>query len=44
MRGLRPVKILLSGPPCVGKSYYAAKLAEHYNIPVINRVSIRKIM
>ena len=34
-RGLRPVKILISGPPACGKSYHASKLAEYYNIPHI---------
>ena len=34
-RGLRPVKILITGPPAWGKSYYAKKLAQYYNIPHI---------
>lgn len=44
MRGLRPVRVLLNGPPCVGKSFYAAKLAEHYNVPIISRAIVTKIM
>lgn len=34
-RGLRPVKILITGPPASGKSYYAHKLAQYYNVPHI---------
>ena len=44
VRGLRPVRVLLNGPPCVGKSFYAAKLAEHYNVPIISRSLVTKIM
>mgnify|MGYP001987427426 CR=1 FL=1 len=32
-RGLRPVKIFITGPPCSGKSFYGQQLAEHYNVP-----------
>ena len=35
-RGLNPVKIFITGPPASGKTYYANKLAYHYNIPCIN--------
>ena len=35
-RNLRPVKILIIGPPCAGKSFYAKQIAEHYNIPHIH--------
>ena len=34
-RGVRPVKILITGPPASGKSYYAHKLAQYYNVPHI---------
>lgn len=44
VRGLRPVRVLLNGPPCVGKSFYAAKLAEHYNVPIVSRAAVSKIM
>ena len=32
-RGLNPVKIFISGPPASGKTFYAEKLAQYYNIP-----------
>jgi adenylate kinase len=35
-RNLRPVKILIMGPPCAGKSFYAEQVAQHYNIPHIH--------
>lgn len=35
-RGLKPVRIFLSGPPAVGKTFFGRKLAEYYNIPIIN--------
>ena len=35
-RTLRPMKILLSGPPCSGKTYFGRQLAEHYNVPHIH--------
>lgn len=35
-RGLNPVKIFLTGPPASGKSYYAKRLAEYYNIPHVH--------
>lgn len=35
-RGLNPVKILVSGPPASGKTFFAEKLAKYYNIPRIH--------
>ena len=32
-RGLKPVKIFITGPPASGKTYYAEQLARYYNIP-----------
>lgn len=32
---LRPVTIFMTGPPASGKTYYGLKLAEHYNVPLI---------
>ena len=37
-RGLNPVKIMITGPPASGKTYYAEQLAKYYNIP---RVHVR---
>lgn len=34
-RGLFPLKVLISGPPCSGKTYFASKLSEQYGIPHI---------
>lgn len=34
-RGLKPVKIFITGPPASGKSFYAKQLSEHYNVPHI---------
>jgi len=35
-RGLRPIKIFITGPPCSGKSFFGKQLAEHYNVPHIH--------
>ena len=35
-RGLKPVKVYLTGPPCSGKSFFGKQLGEHYNIPHIH--------
>ena len=35
-RGLKPVKVYLTGPPCSGKSFFGQQLGEHYNIPHIH--------
>ena len=32
-RGLDSVKIFITGPPAVGKSHFAQKLANRYNLP-----------
>lgn len=34
-RGLKPVKILITGPPACGKTHHAKTLAKYYNIPHI---------
>jgi hypothetical protein len=34
-RNLKPVKVLITGPPCSGKSHFGQQLDEHYNIPHI---------
>lgn len=34
-RGLKPVKILLTGPPITGKSFFGKQLSQHYNVPHI---------
>jgi site-specific DNA-cytosine methylase len=34
-RGLKPFKVIITGPPCSGKSFYGKQLAEHYNVPHI---------
>ncbi|CAG9331737.1 unnamed protein product [Blepharisma stoltei] len=36
MRGLKPIKVFITGPPAAGKSHYGALLAEHYNVPHIH--------
>ena len=35
-RGLNPVKIMITGPPASGKSFYADMLAKYYNIPKVD--------
>lgn len=40
-RGLKPVKIFITGPPASGKTYYAEKLARYYNIP---RVQVKELV
>ena len=35
-RGLKPVKVFITGPPCAGKSFFGQQLGEHYNIPHIH--------
>lgn len=32
-RGLFPLKVFITGPPCSGKTYFAKKLNELYGIP-----------
>ena len=39
-RGLKPFKIAISGAPCSGKSFYAAQLAKHYDIPHIHKEQV----
>jgi adenylate kinase len=39
-RGLKPFKIAVSGKPCSGKSYFAAQLAKHYDIPHIHKEQV----
>lgn len=41
-RGLVPVKVLVSGPPASGKTYFAKKLASFYNVPVIKVADVVK--
>ncbi|KAI9183218.1 hypothetical protein H9P43_004135 [Blastocladiella emersonii ATCC 22665] len=35
-RGLVPLKVVLLGPPCIGKTHYAQKLANHYKLPLLD--------
>lgn len=39
-RGLKPFKIGISGKPCSGKSFYAAQLAKHYDVPHIHKEQV----
>mmetsp|Transcript_39288 Transcript_39288/g.59985 ORF Transcript_39288/g.59985 Transcript_39288/m.59985 type:complete len:112 (-) Transcript_39288:1074-1409(-) len=32
-RGLFPLKVFITGPPCSGKTHFASKLSEEYGIP-----------
>jgi adenylate kinase len=32
-RGLFPLKVFITGPPCSGKTFFASKLSEQYGIP-----------
>jgi len=34
-RGLFPLKVFITGPPCSGKTHFASKLNELYGIPHI---------
>ena len=34
-RGLRPIKVFVSGPPASGKSHFSKNVSEEYNIPHI---------
>lgn len=34
-RGLFPLKVFITGPPCSGKTYFAQKLCEQYGVPHI---------
>lgn len=35
-RDLKPVRVWVTGPPAVGKTYFSKKLVHEYNIPHIN--------
>jgi len=39
-RGLKPIKIFLTGPPASGKTLQGHLLAKHFNVPYINAQSI----
>jgi adenylate kinase len=34
-RGLFPLKVFITGPPCSGKTHFASKLNELYGVPHI---------
>lgn len=36
VRGLKPIRIFISGPPLSGKTFHGKKLAKHYNVPHID--------
>ena len=36
----RPIKILISGPPAAGKSFFGQQLAEHFNVPHIHMLKL----
>jgi len=35
-RNLNPVKIFITGPPASGKTFYADKIVDYYNLPRIH--------
>ena len=39
-RKLRPMKVIVIGPPCSGKSFFSKQLAEHYNVPHIHMTKL----
>ena len=41
-RDLRAVKIILTGKPIVGKSFFSRHLSAHYNIPHLTKESVLK--
>ena len=41
-RDLRAIKIMLTGKPIVGKSFFSRHLASHYNIPHLTKESVLK--
>ena len=40
-RGLFPLKVFITGPPCSGKTHFASKLSESYGIP---HLSIKNVI
>lgn len=42
VRGLKPIKIFVTGPPLSGKTYFGEKLASHYNVPLVNIKKLSK--
>ena len=36
VRKLNPVKIFVTGPPASGKTFYADKIVDYYNVPRIH--------
>lgn len=40
VRGLNPLRMCIQGPPGAGKSFYAGKLSEKYQLPVLTLNSI----
>ena len=41
-RKLKPVRIFMTGPPAVGKTFYGNTLKDYYNIPIINVNEVAK--
>ncbi|KNE64488.1 hypothetical protein AMAG_19169 [Allomyces macrogynus ATCC 38327] len=41
-RGLTPLRMILLGPPMAGKSYYAAKIASYYKLPLVDVEGVTK--